>query len=485
MKKFFTEHEVFDEISNIQVGNSILVLDGGYGEALYFLEKLLKSKYYIVIRHKIEQRVIGRQITIEFSTLNDLSIKVNNIRRSNEEKIIIHDYLSDLLINFDPDLVLKLLLVWKEEAQKNETVEFYILTKDAFTIIEKKLLSLMDGGIEVEVKLQKEIKQLSFTLIKCCKPEYNLKPIKFIVSDDELLIEWMGEFTNKIPAITAEMLKEKIRFYEENLNNLRIVKGEKDYVNVSFENLWIFSQIDGMHLLMVKMLYPDIFNSLLRKIATWDILGYIKVVADEGDDPWLKNAKKLMSKNGISLKTKVALNLPSRFFHTIQGISGLPKVPAKIYTMEKRSIFEFLRHITAGGKEEHDAMFENLLRLEEKFHEFVSRKKALEDIVVQKENPLNSLEPKYISKIITLTLYYGYRLKVDVRSLNNEKIRVTVPDCYMCEGISSSLAICTAITGAIKGTLSVVFKRPVDGKEIKCKAVGDDVCEFEFNFLNP
>lgn len=485
MKKFFTGHEVFDEISDIQSGNSILVLDGGYGEALYFLERLLKSKDYVIIRHKIERRVTGRQIAIQFSTLNDLSIKVNNIRREDKEKIIIHDYLSDLLINFDPDLVLKLLLIWKEETQKNEAVEFYILTKDAFTIIEKKLLSLMDGGIEVEVKLQKEIKQSSFTLIKCCKPEYNLKPIRFIISDNELLIEWMGEFTNKIPIITNEAIKERIKFYEENIDNLKIIKGEKEHINISSEDLWILSQIDGMYLLTVKMVYPDIFNSLLNKIAVWEILGYIKLVTDECKDPLLKGIKKLLRKKGISLKTRVALNLPPRFFYIIQGMSSLPKVPAKVYLMEKRSIFEFLRHVTAGSKEEHDMMFENLLKLEEKFHEFISRKKALEDIVVQKENPLISLEPKYISKIIILTIYYGYGLKVDVRFLNDETIRVTVPDCYMCENISSSLPICTAIIGAIKGTLSVVFKRPVNGKEIKCKAVGDGLCEFEFNFLNP
>ncbi|MEM0457172.1 MAG: 4-vinyl reductase [Nitrososphaerota archaeon] len=485
MKKFFTGHEVFDEISDIQVGNSILVLDGGYGEALYFLEKLLKSKDYIIIRHKIEQQVIGKQITIQFSTLNELSIIVNNIRRENKEKIIIHDYLSELLINFDPDSVLKLLLIWKTEVQKNETVEFYILTKDAFAIIEKKLLSLMDGGIEVEVKPQKEIKQLSFTLIKCCKLEYNLKPIKFIIRDGELLIEWMGEFTNKIPKITAETLKEKIKFYEDNVENLRIIKGEKEYVNILSEDLWLLSQIDGMPLLMVKMVYPDIFNSLLRKIAVWETLGYVKLVIDKDGDPWLNNVKKLMNKKGINLKTKVALNLPSKFFHTVQGISSLPKVPAKVYMMEKRSMFEFIKHITAGSKEEHDVMFENLLNLEEKFHEFISRKKALEDIVVQKENPLNSLEPKYIPKIIMLTIYYGYGLKSDVKFLNNEKIKVTIPDCYICENISSSLPICTAITGAIKGALSVVFKRPVSGKEIKCKAIGNDVCEFEFSFLNP
>ncbi|MCS7136096.1 MAG: 4-vinyl reductase [Nitrososphaerota archaeon] len=485
MKKFFTGHEVFDEISDIRIGNSILVLDGGYGEASYFLERLLKSKDYIIMRHKIEEEVVGKQVTIQFSTLNDLSIKVNNIRRGNEKKILIHDYLSDLLIKFDPDLVLKLLAVWKEETQRNETVEFYILTKDAFAIIEKKLLSLLDGGIEVEVTPQKEIKQSSFTLIKCCKPEYSLKPIKFIISNDELLIEWMGEFTNRIPAITSETLKEKIRFYEENINNLKIIKGEKDYVNVLSEDFWILSQIDGVHLLMVKMLYPDIFESLLEKIATWEISGYVKLIIDKGDEPLLKNAKKLMNKKGISLKTKFALGLPSRFFYAIQRISSLPKVPAKVYVMEKRSIFEFLRHITAGSKEEHTVLFENLLKLEEKFHEFVSRKKALEDIIAQKENPLYSLEPKYIPKIIKLTIYYGYGLNVDVKFLDDRTIRMTVPECYICKDISSSLPVCTAITGAIKGVLSVTFKRPVDGREIKCKAIGDNACEFEFYFLNP
>ncbi len=485
MKKFFTGHEVFDEISDIQIGNSILVLDGGYGEALYFLEKLLKSKDYVIIKHKIGQQFVNKQIAIEFLTLNDLSIKVNEVRRTNKEKIIIHDYLSELLIKFDPELVLKLLLVWKDEAQKNETVEFYILTKDAFTILEKKLLSLMDGGIEVEVKFQKEIKQPIFILIKCCKPEYNLKPIKFIISDDELFIEWLGEFTNKIPIITNEILREKIRFYEENINNLRIVKGKKEYINISSETLWILSQIEGMHLLMVKMLYPDIFDSLLRKIATWEVLGYVKVVLDECEDPWLKDTKKLLNKKGINLKTKIALNLPLKFFHTIQSIPSLHKIPAKVYMMEKRSIFEFLRHITASSEEECEMVLKDLLKLEEKFHEFISRKKALEDIVVQKENPLNSLEVKYVPKIIMLTIYYGYGLKVNVKLLNSEKVRVTVPECYICEGMSSSLPICTAITGAIKGVLAVVFKRPVDGMEIKCKAVGDEICEFEFKFLNP
>jgi len=39
---------------------------------------------------------------------------------------------------------------------------------------------------------------------------------------------------------------------------------------------------------------------------------------------------------------------------------------------------------------------------------------------------------KYLPKIITLTLYYGYKLIPKIKQISEEEYHITIKDCFIC-----------------------------------------------------
>ncbi|PUA31527.1 MAG: hypothetical protein B9J98_06155 [Candidatus Terraquivivens tikiterensis] len=476
MKKFLTGHEVFDEIADIYYGSALLVLDSGYGEALRFLMNLMKRQG--AVRLVLGEGPSSREglIFIKPSTLNDISIAVNDLRRRNQRSVLIHEYLPDLLIKYEHDPIMKLLETWKHEIRNNMTVEFYLLPKGAFPEMEKKILAIFDGGLEVRLSQSKRLTFYDFIPIRCCRPEWNLRPVRYEYRDDRILMEWQGEMTDRLMLPLPWLVDERIRYYMENLARLKLRVNRKDLTEHFTEYLWFFSYFNDKTLLDVRLLFPEIFEDLLKKIAIWESQGYVSV--SEVEEKPVKYVEPV-KKGRLSFKTRLALGMPPRLFFNFLGIKEGARVPGSVYNIERNAMFELINILVGGAETERREVVERLLRIREDFHQLIGRQRALEAIREIGENPLERLDMKYLPKIMALTLYFGFRLKCTVETVSGNVFRIRVPDCFLCMDTVSEIPICAPITGALSGTASVVFKEPVRTKEIKCKATGHDECVFE------
>jgi len=240
MKKFLVGHEIFDEITNIYYGSAILVLDDGYGEALRLLMNLIKAQRPIRLMSGWGRSPTENVALVTLSNLNDVSITVNELRRNAQENVLIHEYLPDLLIKYEHDTILKLLEAWKHEIQNNRTVEFYLLPKGAFPEMEKKILAIFDGGLEVRLSHTKKLTMREFIPIKCCHPEWNLRPVRYEYKDNRVLIEWHGEMTDKLMRLSPELVDEKVKYYKTNIARLKLKIGRRELTEPLTEYLWFF-----------------------------------------------------------------------------------------------------------------------------------------------------------------------------------------------------------------------------------------------------
>jgi len=476
MKKFLVGHEIFDEITSIYYGSAMLVLDDGYGEALRFLMNLIKAQRPIRLMSGLGRSPTENVVFVTLSNLNDVSITVNELRRNAQENVLIHEYLPDLLIKYEHDTILKLLEAWKHEIQNNRTVEFYLLPKGAFPEMEKKILAIFDGGLEVRLSHTKRLTVREFIPIKCCHPEWNLRPVRYEYKDNRVLIEWYGEMTDKLMRLSPELVDEKVKYYKTNIDRLKLKIVRRELTEPLMEYLWFFSHFDGAPLLDVKLLFPESFDSLLKKIAVWELQGYLRVVEVEKEQ--IKHVEPVKNKQ-ISFKTRFALSLPPWFFFRFLGIKEGARLPGSVYNIEGRLMFEFLKNLVCSDETEYRETIEKLIRIKEDFHQIIGRQRALEAIREIGENPMNKLDIKYLPKIIILTLYFGFRLKCNVETVSSNVFRVRVPDCFLCRDATSEIPICAAITGALSGAASLTLKEPVRAKEIKCKATGHEECVFE------
>lgn len=477
MEKFLTGHEIFDEIVDIYYGSALLVLDDGYGEARHFLMNLIKTQKPIRLMIGWDHSPTKEVVFVAPLTLNDVSIAINKLRRNAQKTVLIHEYLSDLLIKHEHESILKLLEIWKYEVQNNKTVEFYLLPKGTFPEIEKKILAIFDGGIEVRISQTKMTNVREFVPIKCCHPEWNLRSVKYEYRDNRVLIEWYGEMTDKLTRLSPDLVNERIKYYEENLTHLKLKINHRRLVKPVTESLWLFSHFfDDKTLLDVKLLFPEDFNNLLKKIAIWELQGYVSIV--EAEEKPIKNIKQV-EKERVNFKTRFALKLPSWFFFKFLNIKEGARVPGSIYNMERKFMFEFFKNILCAADAECNEKIEKFLKIKEEFHQMIGRHRALEAIQEIGENPLKKLDIKYLPKVIKLTLYFGYRLKCSVERINTNVFRIRVPACFLCKNTTSEIPVCSAITGAISGAVSVTFKEKVQVKEIKCKATGHEECVFE------
>ena len=137
--RFLTGHEVFDEIVTIKYGSSLLLLDDSFMEAKNLISNLLSEKkpYEIVSRapevHEETTIAIGER------SVSDTSLTVNDLRSRKKGEAIIHSYFPDFIIRHGPDVFLRLLESWHESITTYKTVEFYLLPKNSFQEVERKI----------------------------------------------------------------------------------------------------------------------------------------------------------------------------------------------------------------------------------------------------------------------------------------------------------------------------------------------------------
>ncbi len=473
LSKLLTNHEIFDHISDINEGSTVILIDETRFESILFLNSLFSKRRNDVLMISCDPTDTPFKFKkIELGKLPDLtslSIEIESCRRRLSKKgILIHNYLPHVLIRDGEESVIKMIEHWITRKSLTNLSEFLTLPQSTFPLFEKKLKSLANGIINVELDKSTDQKFLSFSIHKSCKPEYHMEQFPFIIKNDQLLIRWGDEFADKLPKEEEAEIKSKVEFLQKNIHSIKIIKS-KSILNLSPYDNWLLSQIQDRNLDDIYIVFPEKFEDILSKLARWNIRGLIKFEDFKSKPlPPIKPLSRF-SKFALSLPTFVSLFFLRKRSHTI---------PIRVYHTLRNSVESFLEEQIPEfdfNREHARALNE----IEMYFQELTARMSAIQTHFELGEDARLKWDIKYLPKIITLTLYYGYKLKPKIKLISLDKYNITIKDCFICSKIESEKKpVCHLLVGTILGSCAVVFKEKFDCYEVKCKALGDEACEF-------
>ncbi len=466
-KKLKTKHEVFDELTNLTFGSSILVLDETHFESLMFLNALLEDANLFLIQGP-EVKFKTHKLNLREHPLNDLNISMGKFRDSPKRGIIIHHYLPNLLVKEGEERILAMLEDWMARTREKSLFEIYTLPRGTFPNFERKLQSLCDGTVTIKIEKKEDAYQSVFNLAGICKPECSLMEYPYRIEASKLLIKWGGKFTDHIPRGSKTEIEAEKNLLKQNLHAQRIVSGK---VPARFSNQYdymLFSQLIGKRLSEIQLLFPEIFEELLEKLVRWNIEDYItyeKINADE-----IKPVK-----TKISPLTRLALFMPTGISVRLLKYTPVHKVPVSVYLALREASQAISSSIVSGPPLPTKI---NTTELENFYQEVVARVAAVRDIKGVSEDPRSRLDLKYISKIVSLTLAAGYTLSSGVKKKTENVFEIKIKDCFMCKERTAKKPICDALASTLTGVCKVVFKENFSCEETECKAMGNKECVF-------
>ncbi len=478
--RFQTGNQLFDHISNLQEGSTILVLDETGFESLIFLNALFhnfsdKSNVIFVSDTPMETPFTLQHISLDgIPSLTALSIEVDKYRKLLKDGgVIIHNYLPHMLVREEEERILKLVESWRERALNEKTVEVYSLPKGSFPSFEKKLLSLLSGIITIKLVEKEKGKQPVFQMSGISKAAYHLAEFPFLVKENRLLIKWGDEFTDKVFEEEQDQVLTRQKYIEDNMYGLQIADGGRQPSGVDIYEQWLLTQCVGRDVSEIYSLFPDRFKEISRSLALWNLRGIVKLEEK-------RRASPPPTRKEISARTKLAFKLP-----TAVAMSSLTKqpnlIPLDVYHALRRSVTTFITYYTPLSEKE---FIEKLSILEGHFQEMAARATAMRKLIENRENPSAKLDVRYLPKTVSITLYYGYHLKSRVLKMSPGEYEVHLKDCFLCAGVVSETPVCQLIAGTIVGSCGVLFKQKFSCRETRCKAMGDGSCVFSLKALS-
>jgi predicted hydrocarbon binding protein len=483
--KYATDHNVLDQLLDIYYGTSILLLDETFSEAQKLLNIVLNNysktsqgNYFEIVPYS-NQRTDGRVISIGDQSLTDISISLNELRRKNRKTSIIHTALPDMIIENDPDDILRLLMNWQKNIRESNTVEFYILPKGTFQELERKILSVVDGGIEIRVDNTEGRFRSFLRPIRCCKPDYHLKEFQYMINKGRLLLRWDERFTDEFASFDVEEIQRRIIDYRKNLRFLKVIRGGKTDPQVSVYDYWMLSQLQDKHLAEIQEIFPEEFDNILEKIAAWQIADALRVVRAE--EPWrYPNAKK----SKVGGRVKLALDLPLWLTNRLLRLrTGQPRtIPLDAFMANRKASLAFIDMLLAKLDLKEVDYMDRLMEMQKRFNEMGTRETAIKHTKLLGENLFLKIDLDYLPKILSLTFSSTYNIKPRVNRVSEKEFIVEFRECVECAGMTFSKPVCSAIEGIIEGICGVIFKSGVKCRETECKALGDETCVFKLEF---
>lgn len=473
MARFLSGHEVFDEVVSLDYGSSILMLDDSLTETRYFLSALfgqprLTQSFDVAEITSRKAFFPGEALVLAEQPLVYVSASINDFRRKHRRAVLIHNYLSDFLIQYDPQEVLRFLEVSQKDIVENETVEFYALSRGTYPDVERKLGSILDGMIELLVNQENHF----LTPIRCCKPDYHRKSFEYIINSNRLLIKWGVEFTDHLSVRGESEIKGRMKYLSENRHYLLIVRGPRDVPESEpIRGKLLLSQVLGRNLDHVLTLFQEKQEGLLRQLANWHVEGYIDLAKTS-------SAKIPAVKKKLSWRTRFLLALPSSIAAKMVSMKGLNRslIPAEAYLVRRKSDEAFYSLLFPSMRKEPSVSLESI----EEFLQDISTRVVTYDVIERLgEDPRNSLDLQFLPKIITIMLRAGYSVKPKIKAINQNHFQARLTSCPVCYQLKSDKPSCQSLTGAIIGNASVCFKQELSCTETQCIAKGDDACVFD------
>lgn len=484
-KRFLTNHEVFDDIVHLNHGYSILMLDETFSEAYKLLHLLFQNygrknigKHYEILANSTMASVShpdDEVINVGEKGLSDISIDVNQLRQKFPSSPIIHMGLPEMLMQNTHDDILRLLTSWQKNIRQNNTIEFYILPRGTFKEFERKILSIVDGGLEIRIDHSEGRFKSFLKPIRNCSPENHLKEFQYKINEGRLLIKYGDNFSDKLISFDENEINLRIEDYKKNLRFLKVISGEKSNTHVSVYDYWLFSQIQGHLLSELQEIFPEEFDSLLRKIASWQIADIVRVTQST-DKPSTSNKKNTR----LSWKTKFALSIPTSISSKLISYrTGKPRsIPLDFAVHQRKATLAFIDMLFSQLDIKETDYMERLLEMQKRFNDIGTRETAIKHTSSLNENIAIALDIQYFPKLLELTFYNSYKQKPTLFKKSEKEFIFTIPDCYVCSGIEYAKPVCSTIEGTIEGLCGSIFKRKANCNEIECKAVGDESCVF-------
>jgi len=459
----------------VRDGSLVLVLDQGHFHSVVFLNALLSN-----VQQKIPIKIVTFQdVSTKFNqvrletvkSVSDLGILLSTHRDRMKQGIIIHHYFPNILIQLNEDMVLKLVEHWVTQIQGKPFLEFITLPGDTFPSFEKKLQVVLQGTIRLGVKDVEGEYAHTFSLLRACRPEYHGREFLYTVKDSRLLIKLGEEFIDRLPTSLQEQIRQRKIYLAENVSSLKVVIGDLTGKNLTPTDHLLLTQMHGMHLRDIQLLFYDMFEEILNKLSEWIVRGAIQTVKTE-------DKRSVEAGEKVGSLTKLALSLPPPLSTKMLG--GFTRsVPIESLLGVKKSVGAILETYLPSRKEPK----EDLASAERLIHEIAARITAASRTELAGENPWKKLDIRYLPRIVYLTLYIGFKLKSKTVKKSDVLYEVTVKDCFACEEMKSDRPVCHMISGTLAGALSQAFKTRLVCDEVKCKAMGDSECVFSVRKL--
>ncbi|MFQ6134985.1 MAG: V4R domain-containing protein [Nitrososphaerales archaeon] len=484
-KRFLTGHPVFDQIVDINLGTSILMLDETFSEANKLLNILFKTygvsmidRHYEVVPYS--SPAMGEHVlSVGDQPLSDTSIAVNDLRRRYRNIPFIHTALPDMIIKNDPDDILRLLMAWQKSIREAGTVEFYILPKGTFQDLERKILSVVDGGIGIRVDQTEGRFRAYLKPIRCCRPEFHLKEFQYMINNGRILIQWEDRFTDELVSYDLEEIRSRVEDYKKNLRFLKVIPGGKTDPQVSVYDYWMLSQLQGKLLSEINEVFPEDFDQMLRKIAAWQIADVLRVV--QTTEPWKSTYPKSPK---VSRRTQLALRIPTWLTKRIFRLMiGRPRtMPLDAFLYNRKATLAFIDMLLSKLDLKEDDYTERLLEMQKRFYEVGSRETAIKHSKLLGENISLQVDTRYLPKVLELTFNTTYQINPRITKVSEKEYLLEFHECYECSEIKYSKPVCSPIEGIVEGICGVIFKTGARCREIECKALGDEACVFRIEF---
>jgi len=472
---FKTGHPVFDHIVWLKHGMTVLITDETFSEGKEFLKALLKNKNDAVFEllSKRHSPSGGGAIYVTIESLQDLSIQVNQKRRSEKGKIFIHLYLPELLVRHKPDEVVKLIEIWQKEMVNSRTVEFFLLPRNTFEEFEKKFRAIADSIIDLSIAKSDKKFIYYFMPIRSCDPKFHLKQIRYEISGNRLFIEWDNILLDTLPTggKTLDEIKDEIR---KKIDKLVMNVSEINPETTLLRDYLFLAGLNGERLAIIKALYPDIWPELEEKIARWTLIGLVKLEEAE-------HSINLVKRNKLKLKNRVLLSTPAslavKMITTSRAFLGrrVRTVPLDAYLAVLDAIKKVVDYTTWGKPEiRSEINFATYF-----FGELSARKTALEYIRRLEGTYETKFNVNDAPKLIAITLKVGWDLDINIKDVGESSWVFDVIKCHLCENIRSEEPFCDKfISSVVVGVLGVCFGRRAECSEYSCVATGGVKCSF-------
>jgi len=474
MSKLLTGNEVFDYIADIGIGSSIAVLDITRFESMLFLNSLLRNspnrdQIIVVSCEPLDTAFQLRRINLDrFRDPTELSLEMEKCRQlAGDQGIVIHHYLPHVLVKESEDLVLRMIEYWLMKQPAMETTQFFTLPKATFSLFEKRLQALVSGVISINVMKTDKERLLSFQVLGACRPEYHMQEFPFVAEEGRLLIKWKDAFTDTLPREEEPAIRNRIEYLRMNLYSTKIIRGDTypESEELSLYVRWLLSQLIGWRLQEVARYFPEEIDEILRRLALWNLKDFVRfeVVSPQKPPP---------PKRHLHFRTRFALSLPTKF--SLQFLRRRQHtIPISVYDALRRSVQAFISdHLREEDLKKELAEFETY------FQDMTARSAAVETFNKLGEDLRYDFALKYVPKILSLAIYYGYGVKPRISRLSEDLFSIEVPDCFICSDVKSEVPVCQLLIGTIVGCCSVIFKERFSCNEVQCKASGDRSCVF-------